>query len=101
LTLKVDEDGQVVVVRPLGELDISTTPMLDAELKKAMDGGASRVTLDLSGVTFIDSTGLRLLIFATARSHGNGDRLRMLRGSAPVERMLEVTGLDHSLPFID
>jgi anti-anti-sigma factor len=52
-------------------------------------------------VSFIDSTGLRLLVFAAARSHSNGDRLRMMRGSEAVERVLLVSGLEQSLPFLN
>jgi anti-anti-sigma factor len=59
------------------------------------------VILDLGGLSFIDSSGLRLLVFATAHSRGNGDRLRMLRSSAAVERVVQLSGLARALPFID
>jgi anti-anti-sigma factor len=59
------------------------------------------VILDLGELTFIDSTGLRLLVFATAHSRDNGDRLRMLHGSEAVERIIKVSGLDQMLPFFD
>jgi anti-sigma B factor antagonist len=101
LTVNVEQDGDALVIRPSGELDIATIMVLDAALRKAMNGGASAVIVDLKGLTFIDSSGLRLLVIAADRSRCNGSRLRMLRGSAPVERMFEVTGMDHSLPFID
>jgi anti-anti-sigma factor len=101
MSLKVEEDGPLLVIRPLGELDLSTAPMLDAELQKAMKDGGSEVILDLSAVTFIDSTGVRLLVIAASRWRHTGKRLRMLRGSAPVERVLKLSGLHRSLPFID
>jgi anti-anti-sigma factor len=101
LTIDVEHDGESVVIRPVGELDISSTQPLDAELRKAVASDASEVILDLGGLTFIDSTGIRLLVFATAHSRQNGDRLRMLHGSEAVERVFKRTALDRSLPFLD
>jgi anti-anti-sigma factor len=101
LTLESEGVGHAVVIRPSRELDLSTTGTLDAALRRAMDADASEVVLDLSQLDFIDSSGLRLLVAAAERSRANGSRLRMLRGSAPVERMLELTGLEQSLPFTD
>jgi anti-anti-sigma factor len=101
LTVRVEQEGEARVIRPVGELDLSNTQKLDAELRGAIKDGTSEVILDLGGLSFIDSSGLRLLVFATAMSRANGDRLRMLRGSAPVERVIQLTGLDGSLPFIN
>lgn len=100
LTVRVEQDGEALVIRPVGELDLSNTQTLDAELRRAIND-ESEVILDLGGLSFIDSGGLRLLVLATALSQANGDRLRMLRGSAPVERVIQLTGLDGSLPFIN
>jgi anti-sigma B factor antagonist len=101
LSVRVEQDGEALVIRPVGDLDLSSTQILDAELRGAIKDGASEVILDLGGLSFIDSGGLHLLVFATARSQANGDRLRMRRGSAPVERVIQLSGLDGSLPFID
>jgi anti-anti-sigma factor len=70
-------------------------------LRKGIDGDAPKVILDLREVSFIDSTGLRLLVFAAARSRSHGDRLRIMRGSKAVERVLLVSGLEQSLPFLN
>ena len=101
LTVRVEQDGEALVIRLAGELDLSTTQTLEAELRRAINDATSEVILDLAGLSFIDSSGLRLLVIATAHSQANGDRLRMLRGSAPVERVIQLSGLDGSLPFID
>ncbi len=101
LIVGVEEDGEALVLRPLGNLDITTTSSLDAELRKAIAGDASEVFLDLSGVSFIDSTGVRLLVFAAAHSRSNGSRLRMLRGSVKIQQVIELSGLDHTLSFVD
>lgn len=101
LTMELEQDGEAIVIRPSGELDMSTAPVLDAALREAMDSERTQVIVDLGGLSFIDSTGLRLLVVAAERSRKAGNRLRLLRGSEPVERMLEVSGLQRSLPFVD
>jgi len=57
--------------------------------------------VDLSGLDFIDSTGLGALVQAHRSDREDGNRLRFLRGSAPVQRVMELTCLDRSLPFAD
>ncbi len=57
--------------------------------------------LDLSGLTFLDSTGVHLLVRAAARSRADSDRLTLLRGSPAVQRLLEICGVDEVLPFAD
>ena len=57
--------------------------------------------LDLSGVTFMDSAGVRLLISANARSRADAHRLVLLRGPAAVQRVLELTGVEALLAFAE
>ena len=99
LIVRVEQDGEALAVRAFGELDLSNAKTLEEELRRAIGGGASRVTLDLGGVRFIDSAGLRLLLLMARHSLGNGDTLRLLRGSAPVDRAIELGVMDGSLPF--
>ena len=101
LTVGLEQDGEALVIRPVGELNTSSTPTLDAELRRAINDETPEVILDLSGLSFIDSSGLRMLLLVTAHSQANGDQLRMLRGSAPVERVIQLSGLEGSLPFTD
>jgi anti-sigma B factor antagonist len=77
-----------------GELDVSTTPSLDAWLRSADTGGV--VTLDLAGLTFIDSSGLRVLIQHHQRFESAGGRLQLVNVSSRAGRLLEMAGLsDH------
>jgi anti-anti-sigma factor len=60
-----------------------------------------RILLDLSELQFMDSTGIRLLIAADARSRADSDRLRLTRPPAKVFRVLCIAGVDEILPFAD
>jgi anti-sigma B factor antagonist len=85
-----------------GELDLGTADRVDAELAKAERGGGGTIMLDLSELTYIDSTGIAMLVAAAKRSEANGWRLRIKRSEAPsVQRMVELTGLEGRLPFED
>jgi anti-sigma B factor antagonist len=101
LEVHVEQDGNELVVRASGELDIASAKLLADELRTAVDSEASVIVLDLKGVSFIDSTGLRALVLAGAHSRSQSDRLGMLCGSGPVQKALKVSGLERSLPLID
>jgi anti-anti-sigma factor len=89
-------------MRPRGELDCSTTPTFDAragEAAEALRAGFARVVLDLSALTFIDSTGLRAILrMAMALSQPSG--LVIVRGRRSVQRVFELTGTERMLPFV-
>ena len=99
--MQIDEAGDTVTIEFQGELDIATTAGADAELRRVEQGGARVIVLDLRGLTFMDSTGLRLLVSADARARERDYRLAIVRGPAAVQRVLELTGLDARLDVID
>jgi anti-sigma B factor antagonist len=102
LNVRVEQNArEQLVVRAWGELDIASAKLLSDELRAAIDSDASAIVLDLNGVSFIDSTGLRALVMAAANSRSNGDRLGMRCGSAALQKALKVSGLERSLPLID
>jgi anti-anti-sigma factor len=98
LTVRVEQDGEALVVSAFGDLDLSNAKTLEAELRWAIAGDASGVILDLGGVSFLDSAGLRVVLLMARQSLRNGGRLRLLRGSAPVERVVDESGMRHLLP---
>ena len=85
-------DG-AVRVRPQGELDIATAALLEEQLVLTEGTSAMRVVIDLAGVSFIDSTGLRALLSAYARSKENGDRLRIVGASEQAMRLFTIAGV--------
>lgn len=94
----VDRDGATVRVRLSGELDLAGEAHLDGVLR-AVEQDAERLIIDLGGLSFIDSTGLRLILLAWHRSREDGLRLTVVPGSEQVRRTLRITGLDGVLPL--
>ena len=80
-------------VRLLGELDMSTAPRLGEELTRVTSEGARHVTVDLSDLVFIDSTGLSVLITSLKRLRQDGGDMALRSPSASTRRVLEITGL--------
>ena len=101
LVLRVGHEGQDFVIRASGELDIASANMLEDELRRAMESDASTVVLNLEGLTFIDSTGLRTLVRANHLSHSGSRRLRIVHASKEFQRLVEVSGVADVLPLED
>jgi anti-anti-sigma factor len=83
---------QAVHVCPAGELDLSTAPELDARLAELHLAGFDKVVLDLSGVTFLDSCGVHLVMRWTRRSAAERFSFAVLVASDVVDRLLQLTG---------
>ena len=92
-------DGDVVVVTPEGDVDLETVEPIQAELEAAY-ARARAVVLDLRAVTFIDSSGVRLLVEAELLSRRDGFAFLVVRGPEPVERLLDLAGLTDRVPLI-
>jgi anti-sigma B factor antagonist len=93
-------EGQTIVAL-VGELDIASAPQFEEGLAKAEADNPGVLVLDLRGVEFIDSTGLRAVIGADERARSTGRRLVIVRGTAAVERVFSVTQLDQRLDIVD
>ena len=102
LTVSTTRHADRCVIAPIGDLDLSSAATLDAEVRAAeATTDVDQIIIDLSGVTFMDSTGLRLLVQADARSRADSNRLRLVRGSRRVQRVFELTNTEAMLPFVD
>ena len=86
-------------VHVVGDLDVSTAPLLREGLLGLLAEGTTDVTLDMSGLSFIDSTGLSVLVGAYKRARHDG-RVMVLRNPQPSARkVLEISGLDTVIPI--
>lgn len=84
-----------------GELDLSTTEQLEEELRRVEADAPPELVLDLRGLRFLDSTGLRLIIGADARAREAGRRLVLVRGPETVHRVFTITRLDERLQLVE
>jgi anti-anti-sigma factor len=101
LHLRSERDGSVHTIAIAGELDMSTADGVERELERVEATDAETIVLDLSQLRFMDSTGVRLVVGATARFRENDRRLSIVRGGANVQRVFELCGVAELLPFAD
>jgi anti-sigma B factor antagonist len=97
LDLAVLPDRAIVRVKPRGEIDFANRDLLDAQIAELWDSGWATVVLDLSEVTFLDSSGLQVLMAHHHRAARTGSRFAIADGSPMVSRVLALTGLDRVL----
>lgn len=92
-------DG-TATIRVAGELDLSTVDEL-AQVLAELDapGGPSGIRLDLSGLRFMDSTGLRLIVTSDLRLRREGRELRLVAGPEQVQRVFRLALLEERLVF--
>ena len=96
--VEVQRRDAVAIVQPRGELDLATVETLRAALDAIKS--TERLVLDLRGLSFIDSTGLHLLVALNQRAQCDGLQLTLVRPAAPVDRAIQLCGLDQQLPFV-
>jgi anti-sigma B factor antagonist len=97
LDLSVVADREVVRVTPSGEIDLSNRDRLDEQLSELWDGGWRHIVLDLHDVSFLDSSGLQVLVTHHRRAAAAGDRFVLADCSREVARVITLTGLDRVL----
>ena len=86
--------GPTTVLALAGDLDPATAPLLEAALAEATaPGGVERVVLDLAGLAFLDSSGLRIFVTSREALAAQGATLALRSPSANTRRLLDVTGL--------
>jgi stage II sporulation protein AA (anti-sigma F factor antagonist) len=95
-----DLEQGVRTISVRGELDLSTAPELEGPLDQAVEGDEGSMLIDLSGCEFIDSTGIALIVRAWQQlDNGKDGRALMLCSqNDQVRRVLEITGLELSIP---
>jgi anti-sigma B factor antagonist len=84
-----------------GELDLATNERVVEAIKRAEASDAKTIVLDLTEVSFIDSSGIRALVQGALESRENGQRLRLVPVQGQVRRVLEMCGLLNHFNFTD
>jgi anti-anti-sigma factor len=101
LEFETTRNGSVAVIAATGELDLSGAAVLEAEIERlAAEPELGTIVLDMRGLEFMDSSGLRLVVLADMRAREAGRRFVLVRGSETVHRVFEITRMSDRLEFV-
>jgi anti-sigma B factor antagonist len=98
---EVRRNGSSAWVRPAGDLDLDTVHRVEAALAELRDEGCGNLVLDLRGLTFMDSTGLRLVIRWHTAARDEGFQFAVVPGPEVVQRVFRLTGMDAHLTIAE
>jgi anti-sigma B factor antagonist len=84
-----------------GDLTVANAQELEETIARLCVDGVEAITIDLGRLRFIDTTGLKVVVWAQARCREHGYEFLLMEGSAAVQRVFELTGLRNQLPFVD
>jgi anti-sigma B factor antagonist len=101
LTIRITASGTTTKVALEGTCDLATAPELKAALQPLLPPEVTDVVIDTSELTFIDSTGLGVILGAMRRLREGAGSLRIAGATGTVRRILEVTDLDKVIPLVD
>lgn len=91
--------GTTCIVSCIGELDLASAPEGRGALLAALDGRPGTLVVDLSGLTFLDSSGVRLLLEVHGTALAAGVALQMVPAPEPTHHVFRLCGLEGVLPF--
>ena len=94
MTVAFNKIGQVMVMSPAGRLDAETAPHLQDEIMTHVDGGETSVLLELSGVDYVSSAGLRAILLIAKKLQELDGRFALCGMSEPIANVFQVTGFD-------
>jgi anti-sigma B factor antagonist len=100
LTCEIVHERDAVRLRPMGNLDVATGPVVERQLRKLVEAGFQRLIVDLGGLSFMDSTGLRLALKWDADARQDGFEIAFVPGPPAVQRVFELTGMSDRVTFI-
>ena len=100
--IETDRRGDVIHITLAGQLDLSCNDRFLDHLREARDANPKHLVIDLRELTFVDSTGLALLLRANGVAHQYGFDLSIVRCPVPIVQVVfEATGVDKLLPLVD
>jgi anti-sigma B factor antagonist len=100
LAVRSTVEGDRHTLALTGELDLATAPALEGDLRAACEAGAGELLLDLSELSFIDSTGLRAVLVGRMLCEEHQCSYRLVPGGPQVQRLFELAGVLDQLTFV-
>jgi anti-sigma B factor antagonist len=100
LAIVPHDEGETQRIVLTGELDVATVPLFNKRLSELQQRGCTTVVLDLSGVTFMDSTGLSAILVVEMHARMRGQRFAVIEGPPHVNELFRLTGVDNFLEII-
>lgn len=94
-------EGNVLVCELEGRLDAAQAEAIQNELLAIIGGGGQKVLLHLGQVSYLSSIGIRVLVRAAKQVRAGGGALKICNASAPVRKVLEISGMDGILDIRD
>jgi len=101
LEVDIDERDGLIRIELRGELDLATAPQVEEALEGAESAEPPLIALDLSQLSFLDSSGLRTIVAADGRAREAGRRLAVVKGPEAVQRVFTITGLEDRLELVE
>jgi anti-sigma B factor antagonist len=100
-SIQIEHRDSSLIVSISGEFDLGAAEQFEKVAEELRGKDVHDVEIDLRRVSFIDSTGLRMLVDVERIARERELTLRIVRGGSAVERVLQITGLDKVLPLVD
>jgi anti-anti-sigma factor len=88
-------------IEPVGELDIATVPLVEDQLALCAAAGLKQLTLDLRALSFLDATGLRLILLWNAKSRTGGSTFSLIAGAPAIQRLFDLTDTHKQIDFVE
>ena len=97
MEITVRDEGDTKIVMLNGKLDTNTTPTAEGEINALLDAGASKLLINFEQLSYISSSGLRLLLATAKRMKGSGGDLRVCSLNEMAQEVFEVSGFSSIL----
>lgn len=101
LDVRTEDRNGLVHMALVGELDLSSVAKVQEELRRIEADAPPTLVVDLSKLTFLDSTGLRCIVTADERARNEGRKIVIVRGPDAVQRVFAITRLEERLEIVD
>ena len=98
MNISESKQGNVTILKAQGKLDATSSPELDKRLTSLVESGTRQIALDLAGLDYVSSAGLRVFLSAAKRLKQAQGKLALANLSAQVQQIFDIAGFESILP---